>query len=176
MVPTCSTSNVEKPDIIVKTDPLSLSEMYPCTHKEVAASSSPAEWDPEKVTSYPAHKAVDIAAETRKRGAGTPVKHTSNARPRARTRTEEWSGFQSDRVDGVSGGSSAVTSAQSSETSSRLILYTRSDRVPKCAPIFGERTDVKDVDRFRCRALKHVDLQPYGKWVGKDPVKVVEEE
>ena len=144
MVPTCSTTNVEKTYVIVKTDPLSLSETYPCTHKnEVAALSSTAKLGAEKVASYPAHKAADIAAETKKRSARTPVKHTPNARLRARTRTEEWSDFQSDQVNGVSGGSSVVTSGQLFETSSRLVFCTRSGRVPKCASNCGERTDVK---------------------------------
>ena len=62
---------------------------------------------------------------------------------RARARTEEWSDVQSDRVDGVSGGSSVVTSGQSSGTLSRLILHTRSGRVPKCASICEEWTNVK---------------------------------
>ena len=178
MVPTRSTTNVEKGRVVGKPGSLSLSKTFPCTHKnEVAASSLPAELGAGKVaSSYPAHKAADIAAGARKRNACTLVKYMPNARLRARARTEEWSDVQSDRVDGVSGESSVVTSGQSSGTSSRLVLRTRSGRVPKCASICGVWTNVKRRGPLRCRAVEHVNLRPYGKRLGKDPVKTMKEE
>ena len=69
------------------------------------------------------------------------MKQTSNVRPRARARTEEWSDLKSNRVDVVSGRSSAETSGQSSEGSSRVFLGTRSGRVRTCASTSGERTN-----------------------------------
>ena len=91
-----------KISVIAKPGSLSLSETFPCTHKdEVAASLSPAELGAGKVTSYPAHKTADIAAEARKRSACTPVKQTLNARFRAGARTEEWSDIQSPTVSTV---------------------------------------------------------------------------
>ena len=129
-----------------------------------------------KVTSYPAHKAADIAAEARKRSARTPVKHTPNARLRARARTEEWFDFLSDRVTGVSGGSSIVTSGHSSGTSSRLILRTRSGRVPKCVLIYGERTNVKRRGPPPVQGRQTCECTAVWDMGGKDPVKIAEEE
>ena len=153
IVPTNSSTHVRITCSIAKTDARSPSKIFPCTHKdEVTASdlrpitsggisSLPAELGSGQVTIYPAHKVATEASEGGKRCARTPVKQTPNVRPRARARTEEWSGSQSDRVDVVSGGSSAVTSGQSSEGSSRVLLGTRSGRIRTCASMSGEGTN-----------------------------------
>ena len=60
------------------------------------------------------------------------MKQTPNVRLRARARTEEWPDSQLDRVDVVSGGSSAVTSGQSSDASSGVLIGTGSGRVRAC--------------------------------------------
>ena len=114
-----------------------------------------------KVTIYPAHKVATEAAEAVKRSARTPVKQTPNVRPRARARTEEWSDLQSDQDDVVSGGSSAVTSGQSSECSSRVLLGTRSGRTRMCASMSGEGTN-----RRPRRSLPACGLEKYGSTAG----------
>ena len=124
-------------------------------------SSLPAELGTRQVTTYSADKVASQAAGAGKRSARTPVKQTMNVRPRARARTEEWSDSQSDRVDGVSGGTSVVTSGQSSEASSRVVLGTRSGRVLKCASMSGEGTH-----RNRSRSLPACGLTKCGSTAG----------
>ena len=168
IVPTNSSTHVRITCSIAKTDARSPSKIFPCTHKdEVTASdlrpitsggisSLPAELGSGQVTIYPAHKVATEASEGGKRCARTPVKQTPNIRPRARARTEEWSGSQSDRVDVVSGGSSGVTSGQSSEGSSRGLLGTRSGRIRTCASMSGEGTN------RRWTTAAQVHLKPVG--------------
>ncbi|CAM9236144.1 unnamed protein product [Ascophyllum nodosum] len=114
------------------------------SHKDkVAASDLRLITSGGNLSSLPAQNVASQAAEAGKRSVRTPVKQTPNVRPRARARTEEWSDSQSDCVDGVSGGSSAVTSAQSPEASSGVSLSTRSGRVRRSASMSREGTNRK---------------------------------
>ena len=114
----------------------------------------PAELGAGQVTIYPAHKVASRTAEAGKRSARTLVKQTPNVRPRAQARTEKWSNSKAYRYDVVSGGSSAGTSGQSSEGSSRVFLGTRSGRVRTCASMFGEGTNRKRRGSFPMCSLE----------------------
>ena len=94
---------------IAKTDARSPSLTLSCTHKDEVAASDLRPITSGGNLSFSAQNVASQAAEAGKRSVRTPVKQTPNVRPRARARTEEWSDSQSDRVDGVSGGSRAVT-------------------------------------------------------------------
>ena len=128
---------------IAKTDARSPSLTLPCTHKIEVATSDLRPITPGGISSLPAQKVSSQVAEAGKRSVRTPVKQTPNVRPRARAKTEEWSDSQSNHVDGVSGGNSAVTSAQSSEASSRVSLGNRSGRVRRSASMSREGTNEK---------------------------------
>ena len=166
---------------IAKNDARSPLETVPCTHKdEVAASdlrsitsgdtlSLPAELGAGQVTIYPAHKVASQAAEAGKRSARTSAKQTPNVRPRARARTEEESDSKLYRVDVVSGGSSAVTSGQSSEGSSRVFLGTRSGRVRTCASMSGVGTNRKRRGSFPVCSLEKSGSSARWAMGGKGP-------